>query len=578
MKVTGDEYINIDKPFEVLDNKSIQRVTLKIEASHAGVVNSNYMFYTPKALQEGSKSLKEFYKPLQKKHYSKTLGYIYDAYYQDNNLKTTYLDNINNSSNADELVQAANAYVESPDYFNNKKGFGFLVSKAKLYDKQKIEELQKNSRGTVSIAGGSDLAYCNVCAKDFNKCKHKLGTRYNGRTCFAVVDSLGLDHISFETIPADWESNTVIVQDSHLMGTIEVTDYKIQKGTLMKLNLNEFKEKLLNTELILEELGLSSFSATYQSDLEKALNSQYALPAEKLLPVNTKLTAFVAKEILSQLEESEDKEIIEATINEAYTNFFADLSQEEAKESLSVVQEEIKELELTNDIVEDVPVVVEEPVTPEVVSQPLEVTDAASIILAIQDAFAVKLDEAVSKLTETLTKEHTVRGNQILMAQVEAYKADLQAAKVFEDQLTSELRLSILNQIKTLKNIEETSEYFQKLSTRTIQELKMTLEDHVQLFNQAVSTPVIETTPVVVQDALATTQADTTTAVAEMNDNSDELEITDADKVVNTIISGLTSEKIERKEFHTLYKATVVSHGSTVAKKLHNVLKQNNRI
>ena len=577
MKVTGDEYINIDKPFEVLDNKSIQRVTLKIEASHAGVVNSNYMFYTPKALQEGSKSLKEFYKPLQKKHYSKTLGYIYDAYYQDNNLKTTYLDNINNSSNATELVQAANAYVESPDYSRNKKGFGFLVSKAKLYDKQKIEELQKNSRGTVSIAGGSDLAYCNVCAKDFNKCKHKLGTRYNGRTCFAVVDSLGLDHISFETIPADWESNTVIVQDSHLMGTIEVTDYKIQKGTLMKLNLNEFKEKLLNTELILEELGLSSFSATYQADLEKALNSQYALPAEKLLPVNTKLTAFVAKEVVLQLEESEDKEIIEATINEAYTNFFGNLSQEEAKESLSVIEEEIKEVELTNDV-EDVPVVVEEPVTPVTQTQALEVTDAASFILAVQDAFDAKLDEAVSKLTETLTKEQTTKGNQILMAQIEAYKADLQAAKVFEDQLTSELRLSILNQIKTLKNIEETSEYFQKLSTRTIQELKMTLEDHVQLFNQAASTPVIETTPVVVQDAQATTQADTTTAVAEMNDNSDELEITDADKVVNTIISGLTSEKIERKEFHTLYKATVVSHGSTVAKKLHNVLKQNNRI
>ena len=102
----------------------------------------------------------------------------------------------------------------------NKTGFGVLVSKARLFNTGKIQDLQNGDSGTVSVAG-TGAAVCSICAGFISKCPHSLGRMYEGQKCFGIVGNFSLDHISFETIPANWETNSMIIADSQLSGKLE---------------------------------------------------------------------------------------------------------------------------------------------------------------------------------------------------------------------------------------------------------------------------------------------------------------------------------------------------------------------
>ena len=101
MQLISEENIKIsNSTFSVEDAlKNNTNVSIKIEAAHAGVMNGNYLFYLPKALASGANSLNKFYKPLQKKHYSKTLGYIYESKYIETDISSSYYNDIINSKN-----------------------------------------------------------------------------------------------------------------------------------------------------------------------------------------------------------------------------------------------------------------------------------------------------------------------------------------------------------------------------------------------------------------------------------------------------------------------------------------------
>ena len=113
MKINSVETISMNKL--TIEDSAKKPVSLKIEAAHAGIVNGNYIFYTPKALREGSKSLKEFFKPLQKKHFDKTLGYIYDAVFEERQT-SSYQSAIETASTPEELGKAVKAYYYSEEY------------------------------------------------------------------------------------------------------------------------------------------------------------------------------------------------------------------------------------------------------------------------------------------------------------------------------------------------------------------------------------------------------------------------------------------------------------------------------
>ena len=73
---------------DILDSlnpkEKIVSVSLNIKASHAGKVNGNYVFYTPRSMVKGSSTLLHpFKKHLQRLHRGDAVGVINDAEYKD---------------------------------------------------------------------------------------------------------------------------------------------------------------------------------------------------------------------------------------------------------------------------------------------------------------------------------------------------------------------------------------------------------------------------------------------------------------------------------------------------------------
>ena len=596
MKINSVETISMNKL--TIEDSAKKPVSLKIEAAHAGIVNGNYIFYTPKALREGSKSLKEFFKPLQKKHFDKTLGYIYDAVFEERQT-SSYQSAIETASTPEELGKAVKAYYYSEEYHQNKEGFGVLVSKARLYDDEKISKLAHNDRGYVSIAGDSSSAVCSICYGNAAECEHNLGTRYGNEVCFAIADSLELDHISFEDIPANWKTNTLIITDSQVLGKVEL----IEEGQTMKLTLDAFKESLGNLDNILTELNLSKHLEAYKADIEAAKGGDFLFPKEKLLPLNTKLGVIVATKLLESLEDGTDKDTVATLVTKEYTKVLGEVSLEEAVDQLEVVVTETKE---EVEEVEEPAVVVEEvvPVTEES-EEKLKITDADQMVLKIVDSLSnlvdTKLADLQSKVESLMIQDQAQHQNKIYEDHIDALKQDLVLAATTEAQLTAELQASLLGQIVLLKQVDTGSEYYKKLETRSVKELQLTLEDHVALQTGSGSVtfaPVdetgVESTPAETATLAVTDsqkqvseqvveepeQVDVTEAVASMSSEEDKvtLQITDADTVVSKIVADLGTRSLGKAEYASLYKATASDHGISTAKKLHAVLKQQFKI
>lgn len=581
MQVNSTETYSVSN-LPISDNANA--VSLRIESAHAGIVNGNYIFYTPKALKAGVKSLKEFFRPIQKKHYDKTLGYIYDAFFEQKS-ESSYLNAIEQAENPTDLVQAVKSYYYSDEYSKNREGFGILVSKAKLYDKDKIKKLSTEDKGHVSIAGGSPSAYCSICSSDVVKCKHKLGNRYDGEVCFAIADDLELDHISFEEIPADWKTKSLIITDSLTLGKVEF----IEEGITM-FTLEELKEKLQNIENILTELNLSNFLDQYNQDLEKASAGDFLFPKEKLLPLNTKLGVVVATKLLSQLNDGEEKDTVVSIVQKEYTSLLGETSIEDATSQLEVV--EVTPEEPTEDTVVDQQI--EAPIEPEEKQEEdLVVTDSDKFALSIVDSLSTlvdtKLSELESKINTLLVQDSIQRSNTIYEDRIDALQQDLVIAKTTETTLQTELKGSLLKQIALLKQVDVESEYFKKLESRSIKELKMTLEDHEALqsglssvtFEQ--NTTVVEDTPdltvqdnqTVVADPVEPTAAVQTMSDDETTGDTTDLTIQDSDAIVNKLVADLGGIRLDKKDYTKLYKSTATEHGVSTAKKLHSVLKQN---
>lgn len=555
---------------DALKNKT--NVAVQIEAAHAGVINGNFLFYLPKALSFGAESLNKFYKPLQKKHYSKTLGYIYESNYKETNTSSNYYNKIVQATDPKELVDNVKKYVKTDDYKYNPTGFGVLVSKARLHDVDKIKDLQYNDTGTVSVGGDAGVAYCSICHNQIAECGHKLGHRYkNNELCFGIVaDDFEIDHISFETIPANWETNSLIITDSQqVLGNIEL----IEEGQLMKLTLDKLKERLGNIESVLTELNLIEYIEQYKTDIESALNSQFLLSADKFLPYNTPLTTYVTNKLLSQLEDSEDKTILIELFGTSFEDIFAEKTEEEIKTILTEGIKETKPDEVT--LEPALPTVPEE-----VKNEPLAITDSDKIALAITDSLVATLDNSfqgiLTQLKDFFTKENETKANKILEDRLTAFKSDLSTSNSLVQVVSDELKEALINQIVLIKGVDIESEYFAKLKERSVQELKMTLEDHVQLVKQA---PKVEANTLPITDALKTKKIDPTVAVEAMEDNTTTttLEITDADKIVEGLLNSVEG-KLNRTEFTSLYKKTTFEHGSRVAKKLQVALKATNKI
>ena len=546
------------------------KLNLSIRSAHAGIINDNNLFYTPKSLVHGKNSLKEFYKPLQKAHYSHTLGYIFDAEYE----KLHEVGTIDSSKSPEELVFNVKSYIKSKDY--KKDGLGVLHSKALLYNKDKINSLYNHEDiGFVSVAGDS-AAYCSICSKEAQLCEHRRGDYYNGEVCFNIIDILKIDHISFESIPADTRTRTTVLDSKEHLDTVTVIE-----GQSMKLTIEEFKEYLKNIDTVFEDLDLTAYLSTYKRIAETATASDFLFPKDQLGLLTTKLGVVLLTKALDKVEESEDLVVLRSIVTKEYNKLLGediDLDAAIAALELTPEPEVIVDTEPT---VEDVPVIVEE--SEVVLETPVQDSFASATFdmlkQSMQDMFTAELNKVTATLSQLVGEIVDTKTNKYYDDRVEALEAKVTLSESSTGKLTDELKNSLLSQIVLAKGLDVESEYYQKLQTRSVRELKLTLED-VSI------SPILtkEVIPVVVEDvpAIELETLDKDAVTAEMSVVEDPIlstPVQDSDTIVTEILTSLTGVKLlDKSSYRTLYNDTFDKHGRTVAKKLYTTLKDRSMI
>lgn len=556
MKINDSLSFRINKTclVDIEDSSKIDSLRVKIEASHAGVINDNDIMYTGRALKQGAETLLNPYaKVLQRKHYSKSVGPIQNSYYIEDTSSENkkYINAIESATSAEDLVAAVNNYTTSSSYKNNKnKGLGALYIEGTIYSKDKILELRDNSAGHVSIAGDSSRAFCSICAKAAGTCMHQRGKTYNKRKAFVIADSAILDHVSFEEYPADIETQTIILQDASTTSVLEVINYNNTEGQTMKITLDELKAKLKDLSALSTQLKLKTQLQFEDSDN----SSDYLFIEDKLLPLTTKDAVYTARELFKELEESEEKEFLFEKIDVAFKTLLGDQLEEDfIKELLVSEVQDVQSVDTT-----EIPAVVET----------IEQVDFA----AIATQLSTQLDELKSTLLTSIQDSKVSAKSNILKTEVDALRADLKVKTKLVNQLTDELKAAILDKVSVSIADESVRESFLlKVADKSLGELQtaVALLDSLQV--KDVPDVVKEVPEVKEEPALAI--VDSSTASDEMGEN---LEIKDEFEILDKLVKDSVTEgatQMTKKQFGDAYRKVANTHGLKVAKDFATKLK-----
>ena len=349
----------------------------------------------------------------------------------------------------------------------------------------------------------------------------------------------------------------------------------------MKLTIEEFKEYLKNIDTVFEDLDLTAYLSTYKRIAETATASDFLFPKDQLGLLTTKLGVVLLTKALDKVEESEDLVVLRSIVTKEYNKLLGediDLDAAIAALELTPEPEVIVDPEPT---VEDVPVIVEE--SEVVLETPVQDSFASATFdmlkQSMQDMFTAELNKVTATLSKLVGEIVDTKTNKYYDDRVEALEAKVTLSESSTGKLTDELKNSLLSQIVLAKGLDVESEYYQKLQTRSVRELKLTLED-VSI------SPILtkEVIPVVVEDvpAVELETLDKDAVTAEMSVVEDPIlstPVQDSDTIVTEILTSLTGVKLlDKSSYRTLYNDTFDKHGRTVAKKLYTTLKDRSMI
>ena len=505
-----------------LSQEDILSVSLKIKASHAGKVNGNDVFYTPRSMKKGAKTLTApFKKHLQDLHHGDAVGEINDASYQDYTDK--YSDEIKKISlkidqaqTPQQLVAAVKELVNHKDYqSSNYKGLGVIQVSAELFDEPLIEALATGSnKGKVSIGGNSRQVYCSICSELFNKKhKHVKGKTYGGEECFAIYDDMVLDHIGFVPDPADDKTETVIVsgiqdslEESDISVSIEnikIQDNKQGKYTTMKIeDLKQLLKSDTNALVNLVE-GLTDeqkevLQAKHTADTKNLRASSFLFTEDKLLAIKTKEQVALAKIAVAQLEDSQEKEALVEMLKVHEDKHFPE--GEEALAFLLSTEVESKTTEeatpTAEQIAEEATKALEENVV-KAEGEPGQVTEGAptseedaatitaktyaeidpEVLSGLVSQVATAVIEAMKPVKEEEARIQDSLQFNTLLSRNKQLELDIDALDTKNAELTNKYKDSIISQILLHKGIDSTDEYATLLQSRDIEALTLLLED-----------------------------------------------------------------------------------------------------
>lgn len=517
---------NIDN--QILDSikskEDVVAVSLSIKASHAGKVNGNYVFYTPRGMRGGVTTLTvPFKKHLQYLHRGDAVGVIHDASYLD--YTEQYSDafkklahRIEDATTPQALVSSVKELMKHPEYKGSDyKGLGVIQVNAELFDAALIQDLASGAnKGKVSIGGSSRRAYCSVCASLFTKDhEHQRGKNYNGEACFAIYDTMELDHIGFVPDPADTATETVIISDSleDMNSSVTINDFKIQdntQGHIMNIEqLKQFAKDVNNLVNIagLTEIQKDSLKEAYNTEKKHARGSGYLLSEDKLLPVNTKTNTAITYKAIEQLTDSTEKQVLLDLLaphlakffkEEDITEYLTELGKDDVEKALTkdasdIVSEEQTKIDAANEEIEKV---AKEQTTFDFSPEGLE-----QLVTSV-----VEKTIAASQPKQEETKIQDSVEYSILVANNKQLTEDIEAIALVNAELTNKYKEAIISQILTLKGVSRDSEYAERLASRDLDSLSTTLQDvefDLLYTNKVTATPTEEASKVNTEEVVA---------------------------------------------------------------------------
>lgn len=474
-----DHLTNIDRTIldELQNKEDVTSLRLKITATHAGRINGNKVFYTPRSMREGVNTLvKPFNKHLQKGHNGKAVGVITDSIYIDHSDKYPELKGIYErmevASTPQELVTAVkelvNHEIAQTDSF---EGLGVTEVKATLYDINFIKDLiSGENQGKVSIGGESDNTLCSVCASPFRQNhRHKRGSTYNGEVCFAIYDKMTLDHVGFTSTPADFDTNTTILDNENIQDSqVTIETYEIQDNLqgntqTMKLSYQDFLTSAGNVDSLAKlyteasEVKLTEIKTQLGSETPSQ-DSAYLLTKDRLLPITTKLGLVTAKRLVTQLDDdAPEKKVLEDLLS---TQIELKFDGESIDDFITNFLTEVKENPKTT----------EGEVNPAVFSA----EDLDLLAEKVSEKIAGKWEQAQQGIQDSLNSQNY----SLLIDRNKSLEQDIKIISDSVDSLTDELKEVIIDRILEKKGLDRNSEYYTTvLAKRDVEQLKSTLED-----------------------------------------------------------------------------------------------------
>ena len=207
--------------FECTDEKSPTGSSLlvRLEATHAGIVNGNFRFYRPDRMQASTfgwvlpgRPLK----PVLVRHNedSDPLGRVLKATYVDLSyqyageypiIKDTIFYNTD-SKKRFNLFDSVNWIVDHLMPLQDYRGLGYIELGTKITEPEAIRKVLNDEYLTVSVGFETDQALCSICHTDWavdDRCEHKMGSRVDKKLAHLISGNFDYHEVSFINFPAD---------------------------------------------------------------------------------------------------------------------------------------------------------------------------------------------------------------------------------------------------------------------------------------------------------------------------------------------------------------------------------------
>lgn len=450
------------------DAGKVTKLKVKIEASHSGIVNGNYFFYTPTGMSDGVDSFVEPYnKPVHLNHDTSTdpVGRVIAAKYVDySDLKGGTIDAIKDTTNPSEVVEEVALFVKGTTFNDESyKGLGHVELIAEITDEDAIEKVLDKRYLTVSIGGNVDSAICSVCGTDQmedSECEHWRGETYDGKVAFLIGGLMDFREVSYVSSPADSNAVSEVVNDSnnneleYTKQTLEILDYEVDKGEHpnMKKKLAEILKQANLVKDSLKTLGLESLALNDEA-YGKLRKSSFLFANDKALPINDKAHVLAALHVLDQVEECEDSLQAKEVLDRKYKKLFGETSVEDATQAL------VAEVGGVQDSSEG--------------AGKMSVVDVDALATAIAPLLTKDVTDAVvEKLQESVAVDDSFHANR-----AEALEVENESLEQENKMLTDRYKSVIINQILVSEDKITDEDYKAKLQSRGLDSLADKLDD-----------------------------------------------------------------------------------------------------